>query len=130
MPLLVIFGEEDQLYDDPAAAAEAYGDVPGARITILPDVGHSPNVEKPAQTSRLVLDFAAGRVRGLVALAIVPGLRPFGRWSTPQKPSGIRCSPRWRTSRTWTSPSSSPHCEQLTGPSPTEAGSVISPASQ
>ena len=47
VPLLVIFGEEDQLYDDPGAAAQAYGDVPGARITILPDVGHSPNVEKP-----------------------------------------------------------------------------------
>ncbi len=59
VPLLVIFGEEDQLYDDPDAAAQAYGDVPGARITVLPDTGHSPNVEKPADTSRLVLDFAA-----------------------------------------------------------------------
>ena len=59
VPLLVIFGEHDQLYDDPEAAAEAYGDVPGARITVLPDAGHSPNVEKPAETSRLVLDFAA-----------------------------------------------------------------------
>ena len=28
----------------------------------------------------------------------------------------MRCSPRWRTSRTWTSPSSLPHCEQLIGP--------------
>lgn len=59
VPLLVIFGEHDQLYDDPDAAAEAYADVPGARITMLPDAGHSPNVEKPVQTSRLVLDFAA-----------------------------------------------------------------------
>lgn len=59
VPLLVIFGEHDQLYDDPGAAAQAYGDVPGARITMLPDAGHSPNVEKPAETSRLVLDFAA-----------------------------------------------------------------------
>ena len=59
VPLLVIFGEHDQLYDDPGAAAEAYGDVPGAQITVLPDAGHSPNVEKPAETSRLVLDFAA-----------------------------------------------------------------------
>ena len=59
VPLLVIFGEEDQLYDDPDAAAEAYADVPGARITVLPNTGHSPNVEKPAQTSRLVLRVAA-----------------------------------------------------------------------
>jgi pimeloyl-ACP methyl ester carboxylesterase len=60
VPLLVIFGEHDQLYDDPTAAAEAYGDVPGARITIIPDAGHSPNVEKPAETSSLILNFAAG----------------------------------------------------------------------
>jgi pimeloyl-ACP methyl ester carboxylesterase len=59
VPLLVIFGEEDQLYDDPGAAAQAYGDVPGARITTIPGAGHSPNLEKPAQTARLVLDFAA-----------------------------------------------------------------------
>ena len=59
-----------------------------------------------------------------------PAFAHSSRWSTLQKPSGTRCSPRWRTSRTWTSPSSSPHCEQLIGPSSTEAGSVISPASQ
>ena len=59
VPLLVIFGEEDQLHDDPSAAAPAYGDVPGARITIIPGAGHTPIIEKPAQTSRLVLDFAA-----------------------------------------------------------------------
>jgi pimeloyl-ACP methyl ester carboxylesterase len=59
VPLLVIFGAEDQLYDDPEAAAQAYGDVPGARITVLPGVGHSPNVESPGQTSRLILRFAA-----------------------------------------------------------------------
>jgi pimeloyl-ACP methyl ester carboxylesterase len=59
VPLLVIFGEEDQLYDDPSAAAHAYSDVPGARITIIPGAGHTPIIEKPAQTSRLLLDFAA-----------------------------------------------------------------------
>ena len=61
LPLLVIFGEEDQLHDDPSAAAHAYGDVPGARIAIIRGAGHTPNIEKPAQTSRLVLDFAAER---------------------------------------------------------------------
>jgi pimeloyl-ACP methyl ester carboxylesterase len=58
VPLLVIFGEEDQLYDDPTAAAEAYRDVPGARITVLPGVGHSPNLEQPVRTARLILGFA------------------------------------------------------------------------
>jgi pimeloyl-ACP methyl ester carboxylesterase len=61
VPLLVIFGEEDQLVDDPAAAAQAYGDVPGAQITMIPGAGHSPNVEKPARTAGLILQFAAGR---------------------------------------------------------------------
>jgi len=59
VPLLVIFGEKDQLYDDPGAAAEAYRDVPGAQITTIPGAGHSPNLEKPEETSRLVLQFAA-----------------------------------------------------------------------
>jgi pimeloyl-ACP methyl ester carboxylesterase len=59
VPLLVIFGEEDQLSDDPTAAAQAYGDVPGAQITMIPGAGHSPNVEKPEETSRLILEFAA-----------------------------------------------------------------------
>jgi pimeloyl-ACP methyl ester carboxylesterase len=60
VPLLVIFGAEDQLYDDPAEAANAYGDVPGARIELIQGAGHSPNVEKPGRTARLILDFAAG----------------------------------------------------------------------
>jgi len=60
VPLLVIFGEEDQLYDDPTAAAQAYGDVPGARITIIPGAGHSPNLESPGRTAQLILRFAAG----------------------------------------------------------------------
>jgi pimeloyl-ACP methyl ester carboxylesterase len=63
VPLLVIFGQDDQLYDDPAAAAQAYADVPGARIEIVPGAGHSPNVEKPAETARLVLAFAARSAR-------------------------------------------------------------------
>jgi pimeloyl-ACP methyl ester carboxylesterase len=60
VPLLVIFGAEDQLYDDPAEAANAYGDVPGARVELIQGAGHSPNVEKPGRTARLILDFAAG----------------------------------------------------------------------
>jgi pimeloyl-ACP methyl ester carboxylesterase len=60
IPLLVIFGSEDQLYDDPSEAANAYDNVQGARIEMIQGAGHSPNVEKPAQTARLILDFAAG----------------------------------------------------------------------
>ncbi len=64
VPLLVIFGTEDQLWDDPAATAEAYSTVPGAEIEMVHGAGHSPNVEKPHETARLILDFAAGAETG------------------------------------------------------------------
>jgi pimeloyl-ACP methyl ester carboxylesterase len=60
MPLLVLFGAEDQFYDDPEEAANAFRSVPGARIQMIAGVGHSPQIEKPAETARLILRFAAG----------------------------------------------------------------------
>jgi pimeloyl-ACP methyl ester carboxylesterase len=59
VPLLVIFGAEDQLWDDPAAAADAYRDVPGAEIQLVDGAGHSPNIEKPEETVALIEKFAA-----------------------------------------------------------------------
>jgi pimeloyl-ACP methyl ester carboxylesterase len=59
VPLMVIFGAEDQLWDDPTEAAEAFRDVPGVRIAMIEGAGHSPNIERPVQTARLILDFAA-----------------------------------------------------------------------
>jgi len=59
VPLLVIFGTEDQLWDDPAETADAYRTVPGAEIRMIRGAGHSPNVEKPERTARLILEFAA-----------------------------------------------------------------------
>jgi pimeloyl-ACP methyl ester carboxylesterase len=59
VPLLVIFGSADQLWKDPSDAAHAYDDVPGAEIQIVDGAGHSPNVEKPDQTARLILRFAS-----------------------------------------------------------------------
>ena len=60
IPLLAIFGAEDQLYDTPEALA-AYAKVPGARTVLVPGAGHSPNVEKPARTAALVLGFSDAR---------------------------------------------------------------------
>jgi pimeloyl-ACP methyl ester carboxylesterase len=60
VPLMAIFGSEDQLYESKRALA-AYGRVPGARTVMVDGAGHSPNVEKPAQTAALVLRFAGGR---------------------------------------------------------------------
>jgi pimeloyl-ACP methyl ester carboxylesterase len=56
-PLLAIFGAEDQIYDSKKAIA-AYARVPGARTRLIAGAGHSPNVEKPAETAALVLGFA------------------------------------------------------------------------
>jgi pimeloyl-ACP methyl ester carboxylesterase len=58
VPLMVIFGSEDQVYD-PSAALSAYRDVPGARLETIDGAGHSPNVEKPRETARLIDAFAA-----------------------------------------------------------------------
>jgi pimeloyl-ACP methyl ester carboxylesterase len=58
VPVLAIFGEEEQIYDSPAALA-AYARIPGAQTVLVPEAGHSPNVERPAETAGLVLRFAA-----------------------------------------------------------------------
>ncbi len=59
VPLLVIFGAEDQLYDDPLATADAYRSVPGAEIRMIAGAGHSPELEKPSRTARMILGFAS-----------------------------------------------------------------------
>ena len=58
VPLLAIFGDEDQIFDSPKALA-AYAKVPGAKTALVRGAGHSPNVEKPARTAALVLAFAS-----------------------------------------------------------------------
>lgn len=62
-PLLAIFGAEDQIYESKPALA-AYAKVPGARTALIAGAGHSPNVEKPARTARLILEFADEGARG------------------------------------------------------------------
>jgi len=58
-PLLAIMGAEEQIAKDPRAALAAYraGD-PAAVTRLVAGAGHSPQVEKPAQTARLILRFA------------------------------------------------------------------------
>ncbi|MFL5871533.1 MAG: alpha/beta fold hydrolase [Solirubrobacterales bacterium] len=58
IPLLSIFGSDDQICD-PQSSQEAYQSVPGARVAEVKGAGHSPNVEKPAETAALIGEFAA-----------------------------------------------------------------------
>jgi pimeloyl-ACP methyl ester carboxylesterase len=58
LPLLAIFGNEDQIVDS-EQALRAYAAVPGAEVRAVRGAGHSPNVEKPAETAALILRFAA-----------------------------------------------------------------------
>jgi pimeloyl-ACP methyl ester carboxylesterase len=57
VPMMAIFGEEDQIVDV-TEAEEGLRDVPGIRIATLPGIGHTPQVEAPKQTARLILEFA------------------------------------------------------------------------
>ena len=58
VPLLVIFGLEDQIYDA-EAAIEPYEDVEGAQTELMEGVGHTPNVEAPERTAALIEAFVA-----------------------------------------------------------------------
>jgi pimeloyl-ACP methyl ester carboxylesterase len=56
-PTLAIMGAEEQIATDPEAALVAYAET-GAQTILMDDAGHSPNVERPALTAKLVLGFA------------------------------------------------------------------------
>ena len=57
LPVLVIFGTDDKRWR--SSSADAYRTVPGARVELLPEVGHTPMLEDPQTTGELLLDFAA-----------------------------------------------------------------------
>ncbi|MFG1615166.1 alpha/beta fold hydrolase [Nonomuraea wenchangensis] len=54
-PLLVIFGTDDRRWR-PSSAGD-YRAVPGARIELIPGVGHTPIMEDPVRTAELLLSF-------------------------------------------------------------------------
>lgn len=58
-PLMVLMGAEEQIVNDPQRALAQYKRaVPTAQTHLIAGAGHSPNVEKPHETARLVLRFA------------------------------------------------------------------------
>lgn len=58
-PTLVIVGAEDNGMVH-AAANRLSTEIPGARKVIMRDTAHVPNMEKPEEFNRIVLDFLAG----------------------------------------------------------------------
>jgi pimeloyl-ACP methyl ester carboxylesterase len=56
---MVIFGAEDQIYDAQAAIDRYRQNVPGVQTHLIPDAGHSPNVERPNLVAPLILSWAA-----------------------------------------------------------------------
>jgi pimeloyl-ACP methyl ester carboxylesterase len=61
VPVLVIFGAEDQIYDAQEAVARYQQNVPGVQTHLIPGAGHSPNVERPNLVAPLILAFATPR---------------------------------------------------------------------
>lgn len=56
-PVLALMGAEEQIAKDPEEALAAYR-AAGARTKLIQGAGHSPEVEKPAETAALILAFA------------------------------------------------------------------------
>ncbi|MEV6863424.1 alpha/beta hydrolase [Streptosporangium subroseum] len=56
-PLLVIFGEDDRRWRSSSAAD--YRTVSGAKVELLPGLGHSPILEDPSRTATPLLAFTA-----------------------------------------------------------------------
>ncbi|MFD9339765.1 alpha/beta fold hydrolase [Streptomyces sp. NPDC060028] len=54
-PLLVLFGEEDHRWR--SSTAIDYTAVPGAKVEVLPGLGHSPMLEDPERTTAFLLPF-------------------------------------------------------------------------
>lgn len=61
VPLLVIFGAEDQLFDA-ERALDGFAAVPGVRTELVPGAGHAPQVERPERVARLLEEFAVPAV--------------------------------------------------------------------
>ncbi|MEU6764148.1 alpha/beta hydrolase [Streptomyces sp. NPDC046853] len=57
VPVLVISGGADPRWDP--SSAHRYETVPGARVELLPGIGHIPLLEAPQTTGRLLLEFTA-----------------------------------------------------------------------
>jgi pimeloyl-ACP methyl ester carboxylesterase len=63
-PVLVVMGERDPDFSEPAVEARWVADALGGRAVMVPDAGHYPQAQQPEATTRAVLAFLAGTVAG------------------------------------------------------------------
>jgi pimeloyl-ACP methyl ester carboxylesterase len=63
VPRLVIFGKEDRLVEPPAEAADYYRQQFDVPVKLVEGAGHSPMVEQPVETARLLKAFDPARER-------------------------------------------------------------------
>ncbi len=84
-PLMVLMGAEEQIVNDPRRALAQYKRaIPSAQTHLIEGAGHSPNVERPRETARLVLGFA-NRGEKQVGSS-VRAVTERGQQPTPQEP--------------------------------------------
>jgi pimeloyl-ACP methyl ester carboxylesterase len=55
LPMLVLSGDEDGIW--PPTLLDDMARRLGARRTVVPDAGHSPNTDRPAETAAALIDF-------------------------------------------------------------------------
>ena len=91
-PLLVIFGSFDAMV--PPERAKLFERVPGATVVIIDGAGHSPMVESPVQTLKLLEDFLSERA----AYRANPLVVPVGNQRVPEVSTAM-----WRTLKAGTS---------------------------
>jgi pimeloyl-ACP methyl ester carboxylesterase len=99
LPLMVLMGAEEQVVNDPERALDQYATVPGAETHLVEGAGHSPNVEKPAETAALLLKTST-KLRNARRGPRIDATRRLGRGSRPrhisseipasQRASGVR----------------------------------------
>ncbi|HYF47730.1 MAG TPA: alpha/beta hydrolase, partial [Acidimicrobiales bacterium] len=56
-PVLVIFGAEDQVATRMDDDLRVYREVPRSTVEVVEGAGHSPHVEQPDRTARLIVEF-------------------------------------------------------------------------
>ncbi|MCB0862947.1 MAG: alpha/beta fold hydrolase [Solirubrobacterales bacterium] len=94
-PLLVIFGEEDQIYDA-RESLSAYAAVPGVMTHMIPGSGHSPQVEVPTQTAREINYFTwvIARTRAIQRAGKSAAANARKRVAEAKKKAGQKASKR------------------------------------